>query len=338
MRALEKDRTRRYEAASGLARDIQRYLRNEPVEARPPSQIYRFQKMVRRNKLAFAAGAAVIAALLLGLGVSTWLLIQERKARHRADEAEKVQTILRQQAEHRSELGQKIGISALHVTQGKYDQAERELGPVPVSELTNFAATASLFNAFAEVHARHGEWPEAISNLSKVIAVVPADFPAYPARALLQAQMGDRESWRQDCEEMLRRFGSTDDPVIAARVADVCLILPPPDPRQAGIAKIVSTALTANSPEKTWNDAYFAKALALYRLGDYSAAIEFVQKVSLEKSHSYRTAAARTLLSMAQRRLGQPSDPRVAISDPKNGLGDQWLDWVMAHLLIEEAR
>ena len=57
MKALEKDRRRRYETANGLAMDIQRYLNNEPVVARPPSRIYRFQKLVRRNKVVFAAGA-----------------------------------------------------------------------------------------------------------------------------------------------------------------------------------------------------------------------------------------------------------------------------------------
>ena len=61
---LEKDRTRRYETANGLAMDIQRHLNNEPVVARPPSNLYRFQKLVRRNKLAFAAGAVVLLVLL----------------------------------------------------------------------------------------------------------------------------------------------------------------------------------------------------------------------------------------------------------------------------------
>src|SRR5437588_2261786 len=75
MKALEKDRTRRYETANGLATDIQRHLKNEPVVARPPSNLYRFQKLVRRNKLAFAGISAVAAALLIGSGVSTWLLV-----------------------------------------------------------------------------------------------------------------------------------------------------------------------------------------------------------------------------------------------------------------------
>ncbi len=71
MKCLEKDRTRRYETANGLATDIQRHLNNEPVIARPPSAAYRFRKSVRRNKLAFGAAAAVVVALLAGLGLAT---------------------------------------------------------------------------------------------------------------------------------------------------------------------------------------------------------------------------------------------------------------------------
>ena len=69
MKALEKDRTRRYDTANGLAMDIQRHLANEPVVARPPTAAYKIQKAFRRNKLAFTA-AAVVALALVGLMVS----------------------------------------------------------------------------------------------------------------------------------------------------------------------------------------------------------------------------------------------------------------------------
>jgi serine/threonine protein kinase len=81
MKALEKDRARRYETANGLATDLQRHLENEPIVARPPSNLYRFQKMVRRNKLPFVAAVAVSFSLLIGLGVSTRMYLQERAAR-----------------------------------------------------------------------------------------------------------------------------------------------------------------------------------------------------------------------------------------------------------------
>ena len=82
MKCLEKDRTRRYETANGLASDIQRHLNNEAVLARPPSAAYRFQKMVRRNKLAFAAATAVATALVIGLGAATVMFFRERLARN----------------------------------------------------------------------------------------------------------------------------------------------------------------------------------------------------------------------------------------------------------------
>jgi serine/threonine protein kinase len=82
MKCLEKDRMRRYDTANGIALDVQRYLNDEPVVARPPSAAYRFQKFVRRNKFVVAAGCGVAVSLLAGLGLSTWLWFKERQANH----------------------------------------------------------------------------------------------------------------------------------------------------------------------------------------------------------------------------------------------------------------
>ncbi|MCW5550755.1 MAG: serine/threonine protein kinase [Verrucomicrobiae bacterium] len=80
MKCLEKDRTRRYETANGLAADLKRHLANEPVTARPPSRWYEFQKTVRRHKVGFAATAAVMLALALGVVTSTWQALRAGKA------------------------------------------------------------------------------------------------------------------------------------------------------------------------------------------------------------------------------------------------------------------
>jgi eukaryotic-like serine/threonine-protein kinase len=90
MKALEKDRTRRYESANGFAQDLKRHLNNEPVLARPPSPAYRFHKAFRRNKLAFTAAAAVFVALAIGLALSTRQTLRARKAEH---EQSKLRTI-----------------------------------------------------------------------------------------------------------------------------------------------------------------------------------------------------------------------------------------------------
>jgi WD40 repeat protein/serine/threonine protein kinase len=80
MKCLEKNRTRRYESASSLARDVERYLKDEPVEARPPSAWYRFGKLARRNKVALTTAALVAAALILGTAVSIWQAIRASEA------------------------------------------------------------------------------------------------------------------------------------------------------------------------------------------------------------------------------------------------------------------
>jgi tetratricopeptide (TPR) repeat protein len=70
MRCLEKDRSRRYDTASNLARDVERYLKDEPVEAGPPSTWYRVRKMARRNRRALSVAGVVAAVIVLGTGVS----------------------------------------------------------------------------------------------------------------------------------------------------------------------------------------------------------------------------------------------------------------------------
>jgi eukaryotic-like serine/threonine-protein kinase len=87
MKTLEKERTRRYETASGLARDIRRYLDDEVVEARPPSPRYRIGKFIRRHKGQVIAAGLVLLALLTGIAGTTWGLIREARAKTRLAES-----------------------------------------------------------------------------------------------------------------------------------------------------------------------------------------------------------------------------------------------------------
>ncbi len=85
MKALEKDRSRRYESASSLAADIQRYLSDEPVLACPPTTMYRFQKFARKHKPALATAAAIAACLILGTTVSAWQAVRATTAEAQAN-------------------------------------------------------------------------------------------------------------------------------------------------------------------------------------------------------------------------------------------------------------
>jgi serine/threonine protein kinase/tetratricopeptide (TPR) repeat protein len=87
LKALEKDRNRRYESAGAFAEDVRRYLQDQPVKACPPSRGYRFGKFARRNKAALAVGVlagAMLVATVVTLSVSTLLIAEERNAAREA--------------------------------------------------------------------------------------------------------------------------------------------------------------------------------------------------------------------------------------------------------------
>jgi len=80
MKAIEKDRVRRYETADALAVDLERFLADEPVSARPPSAAYLFGKFARRHRGALAAGTGILVLLLATTAVSSWLALRATRA------------------------------------------------------------------------------------------------------------------------------------------------------------------------------------------------------------------------------------------------------------------
>jgi len=134
MKCLEKDRTRRYDTANGLAMDLKRHLNSEPIVARPPSTAYRFQKLVRRNKLAFAATGAIAVVLLLGITVSTSQAIRatyaQREAlaaRQQAEAKAREATAAREQASQQRDLARARLYQSL-VREARSVRTARQLG------------------------------------------------------------------------------------------------------------------------------------------------------------------------------------------------------------------
>lgn len=134
MKCLEKQRERRYETANGLVRDIQRYLADEVVEARPPSAGYRLKKFVRRHKGQVAAAAVILLTLIGGVLGTTWGLFE---ARHQRDEAESART---KESEQRKQAEEQRDRATVAEKQAKTerDRANQE------------AARATAFNSFVE--------------------------------------------------------------------------------------------------------------------------------------------------------------------------------------------
>ncbi|MHC4141143.1 MAG: tetratricopeptide repeat protein [Planctomycetota bacterium] len=98
MKALEKDRTRRYSTASEFGADIRRHLIHEPIEARPPSVAYRARKFVRRHRVGVAASSVIALALIAGIAGTTMGMVRanraEAKAQREARITEKINEFL----------------------------------------------------------------------------------------------------------------------------------------------------------------------------------------------------------------------------------------------------
>ncbi len=98
MKALEKDRTRRYETANGLARDLERFLAGEPLEAAPASATYRLRVFMRRHRVGIATGAAFVVLLIAGIVATSWMAVRaqraEREALHERNSAKSVSDFL----------------------------------------------------------------------------------------------------------------------------------------------------------------------------------------------------------------------------------------------------
>jgi serine/threonine protein kinase/tetratricopeptide (TPR) repeat protein len=123
MKALEKDRNRRYETASAFAADVQRYLNDEPVLACPPSATYRMKRFLRRNRTPVLAAAAVLLALVVGIAGLTAGLLQANRERHAAEVAEDNERRQKQLAEQEKQIAQAVRV---FLQEKLLDQADTE--------------------------------------------------------------------------------------------------------------------------------------------------------------------------------------------------------------------
>src|SRR5262249_35345117 len=103
MKALEKDRNRRYETANSFAHDVQRYLAGEPVLAVPPSAGYRLRKFARKHRAALATAVTIALLLVAGVAVSTWQAVRATDAENKALEKAEAARQAEQEAEARAE-------------------------------------------------------------------------------------------------------------------------------------------------------------------------------------------------------------------------------------------
>ena len=352
MRALEKDRTRRFETASGLAADVERFLRNEPVEACPPSSLYRFQKLVRRNQATFVAVGAVTAALVLGFGLSLYLFIQERQALRRAVAAERQQAALREQAERglaiQREMNamlpitEKFTAAGRLLSRGEIDKAEDLVAQIP----GGIPQGSIMYNTLGDVRARMGRWPLAIKHYSRSVADDPTNHLAYDCLATLLVWTGDLEGYQRLRQRILRRFGATTDPTVAEVLTRACLLVPPAPADLPAIVKIASANPARETASGSDLSSTLVAGLQEYRLGHFAAAAQLLQPVAAQESDAAHAVQAAMVLAMAQQQLQRTDDARASLARGLKLAGDNgpnpgspdWNERLTAQILMREAK
>ncbi len=183
MKAMEKDRTRRYETAASLINDVDRYLNDEPIQARPPSVGYRMRKFVRRNRLAVTSTCGTVLALSAIVALAI--------AAYRTDVSAKAAKLANFKA------NREAGLRYLDGYEGN-----SELAVLTLTEAIEHApADATLYDIYVfrgRAYLDRDEYEDAINDARKSLELKPENNPAaHWLLALASQQTGDRSTARR---------------------------------------------------------------------------------------------------------------------------------------------
>ncbi|MBK1878358.1 serine/threonine-protein kinase [Pelagicoccus mobilis] len=356
MKALSKDRRRRYETADALATDLRRYLAHEPVMAHPNSYLYTVKKVVKRNRVVVLASIVVALILVFATGVSTMMLLREREARQRAVAAEQLQARLREEAEIRERMTQ----AAMLVNDEAFEEADLLVRDVELNEAT--MEGAAVFRALGEWHVFNENWTLAAERfrvLLKINELEGADTVSldYLELGPVLMELGDLDAYDSFRRLAVQRFEGSEIP-FTDRIVKISLLAPANQEMLAQLAPFAEASreakLEAEEIGDTFQASWRAMAIALYeyRRSNYAAAVaEAEHCLSFPDPNAPRDAAARFVLAMAKFKMGKASEAEdayqlasavvrekysVAIGkgNPVQGF---WFDWAFARILGYEA-
>ena len=372
IKAMEKDRSRRYQTANGLAMDIGRYLAGEVVLARPPSSLYKFRKFFLRHKLLISGLCVFLVLLVLLLGFMSLLLVRERKLRQNSDllaadtlanayvhdgKPEEAEPMFLRGLEIRRKLtpGYLPTPQSLEnliwalLYQSKFDKAETLLNGLLASPDSGRKEYIDLLALRAEVLARSGRWGRAQADAEKLRDFRPDEFTSYHRLAPLMVANKDVGGYQRLCQQIVTRFRLADQPVPADQMAKDCLILASSGVDLDPVAAMADVAVTKGQLEPAYTFFQCCKAFAEYRQGHFDGAVKWARHASVDP-FPYSQAEAYAILAMAQYELNQGRDARATLTKcekvvqtqlPVLGnrdLGGDWRDWIIAHALLTEAR
>jgi tetratricopeptide (TPR) repeat protein len=209
-------------------------------------------------------------------------------------------------------------------------------------------AHASLGSCYAQL----GRWDEAAAEFDRGLELDPSDYYRWCLAAALRAALGDLAGYRRTCQKMLERFGDTDQPQPAERMAKACLLLP--DALGAAdsdrVQKLALRALTGTENDRLYYWFVLAKGLADYRAGRHAEAVQWLKRFPPNADGNHWDATKFAVLAMAQHGLGRAEEAWASLAnaewiiakmpDPTKGQPFEavnWHDWVHAQVLCREA-
>ncbi len=311
MKALEKDRNRRYDTASAFAADVLRYLHDEPVLACPASRWYRFRKFARRYKawLATAALAAVV-----GLLAVTGLAVSNARTRQAQKLAEERAGQIQQDLEHLRCADALLDRGRWYANERRWDDAHAAY----TKAIEVRPDHASVLVERGNLYAHLGLWDLAAADFAREFQLREPDTSSrWFHQALLSLHLGDREGYHQVCRRMRVRFGGTPVRAFACEMIRACIL--DPDTGVDSATRVELADLIVASDPNLWYHLYLL-GVAKYRAGQHEEAVRWLRD-SLKADPAWLLTYP--VLAMAHHRLGQAAQARQALKAAERSL-DGW--------------
>jgi tetratricopeptide (TPR) repeat protein len=339
-----------------LARDVQRFLADETVSARPPSKLYKFQKLVLRNKLLFIAIGTVSMLLVAGVILLSAALAREREARLQAvkdkEKAQQVMNFIVQLADNNEDITSTLHrLANILQADGKVVESEkmRSQALALLRKPGSSEESGSLLALKAGIEARRGQWKEAATDAARSLEYEPLASGRYAMVAALYLKTQNHSEYEQFCKKLFLEFRDTRDMFFADQVAKACLFLPASEVDLNAVGRLADTAVTLGAGDEGAMP-FFAtcKGLSEYRLGHFAKAAEWAQR-SLNSSRKEAHPHAYGILALADWQLGKKEDaqamlaagetlaPRVMPARVAEDPGTAWLVWLFARIQLDEA-
>ena len=193
-----------------------------------------------------------------------------------------------------------------------------------------------------------GKWKDALADFTSLIEMEPEEHYHYHGLGAVLVQLGDSEGYERFRQNVIKQFGSTQDPMIAERMVKTSLILPCARPALETFNKMADTSVTLGKDHGYFLYFEFAKALAEYRSGRFENAIDWCQRVLDAKGEGVRECQTCLVLAMAQYHLQHADAARPALAKGRDllgklprmdsgDLGPDFNDIVIANALMHEA-